>query len=221
MSKTPLILWGAAGHAKVLREFLEPAGYRLVALFDNDLKRPAPYNDAPLYRGMREFTTWLTQESHADCCFLIAVGGARGNERIQLHEQLERHGLKPIVAIHPSAFVAENATLGSGSQILTHACVCVDARLGRCCIVNTAATVDHESELEDGVHVAPGAHLCGLVKVGAYSLIGPGAVVLPRVRVGSNAIVGAGSVVTRDIPDGVVAFGSPARVIRENRSQRS
>jgi len=35
-----------------------------------------------------------------------------------------------------------------------------------------------------------------------------------RVRIGADAIVGAGAVVTRDIPEAVVAYGAPARVIR-------
>jgi acetyltransferase-like isoleucine patch superfamily enzyme len=83
-------------------------------------------------------------------------------------------------------------------------------------IINTAATVEHESVLGDGVHVAPGATVAGCVTVGSYSMIGVGAVVLPRVVIGSNTIIGAGAVVTRDIPDRKVAYGNPARIQREN-----
>jgi acetyltransferase-like isoleucine patch superfamily enzyme len=64
--------------------------------------------------------------------------------------------------------------------------------------------------------VAPQATLCGCVSVGAGTLIGPGAVIVPRVRIGADVIVGAGSVVTRDLPDGVIAWGAPARVMRDN-----
>ena len=45
--------------------------------------------------------------------------------------------------------------------------------------------------------------------------IGAGAVILAGVRIGNNTIIGAGSVVTRDIPENVVAVGSPCRVLRE------
>jgi maltose O-acetyltransferase len=44
--------------------------------------------------------------------------------------------------------------------------------------------------------------------------LGAGAIVCPGVRIGSDTVVGAGAVVTRDLPSGVVAFGSPAKVER-------
>src|ERR1041385_4086833 len=45
------------------------------------------------------------------------------------------------------------------------------------------------------------------------SSIGAGSVILP-VTVGNNSLIGAGSVVTKDIPDNVLAYGNPAKVIR-------
>ncbi|MCS6960833.1 MAG: gamma carbonic anhydrase family protein [Pseudanabaenaceae cyanobacterium SKYGB_i_bin29] len=53
------------------------------------------------------------------------------------------------------------------------------------------------------------------VKIGAGSLIGMGAVILEGVTIGSGSIVGAGAVVTKDVADGVVVAGVPARVVRE------
>lgn len=42
-----------------------------------------------------------------------------------------------------------------------------------------------------------------------------GANVLDGVSIGANTIIGAGAVVTRSIPDNVVAYGNPARIIRQ------
>ena len=47
--------------------------------------------------------------------------------------------------------------------------------------------------------------------------VGGGSVLLPGVTVGENAFVGAGSVVTRDVPDGVIVAGNPARIVGEVR----
>jgi sugar O-acyltransferase (sialic acid O-acetyltransferase NeuD family) len=96
--------------------------------------------------------------------------------------------------------------------VMPLACVHNEARIGRQCIVNTRALVEHDCVLEDGVEIGPAAVLCGRVFVGANTWIGAGATILPRLRIGANAIIGAGSVVASDIPDGAVAVGVPARV---------
>jgi sugar O-acyltransferase (sialic acid O-acetyltransferase NeuD family) len=213
----PIVFWGASGHAKVLQEFIGSAGYDLVSLFDNDTEASSPFPGVPLYRGAEEFARWRDGMKVATAC-LVAIGGSRGRARLEIQRFLAAHGLEPVVAVHPTAFVAANAVISGGSQILARAAVCADAVLGESCIVNTAASVDHETILGDGVHIAPGATLAGCVSVGAYSLIGPGAVVLPRVRIGTDCIVGAGAVVTKDVPDGKVVYGNPATIRRDNIS---
>ncbi|MGL5015765.1 MAG: acyltransferase [Bacteroidales bacterium] len=83
-------------------------------------------------------------------------------------------------------------------------------------------------EIGDDVTMAPRVHilahdasLCnhlgyariGQVIIGNNVFIGAESVVLPNVRIGNNVIIGANSTVSKDIPDGVVVAGSPARVI--------
>ena len=97
--------------------------------------------------------------------FCIAIGNPHGRVRVQLHDKLQQEGLQPVTLAHPTASIADNATIGPGSQILAGAIVAPEAKLGRECIINTNASVVHECVLEDGVEVAPGAILCGLVKV--------------------------------------------------------
>ena len=53
------------------------------------------------------------------------------------------------------------------------------------------------------------------VTIGDNVWIGGSVTILPGVKIGSNVTIGAGSVVTRDIPDGVVAVGNPAKVLRD------
>lgn len=52
------------------------------------------------------------------------------------------------------------------------------------------------------------------VRIGRGSWIGHGAVILPGSQIGRNVVIGANSVVSGEIPDGAVAVGAPARVIR-------
>lgn len=55
------------------------------------------------------------------------------------------------------------------------------------------------------------------VIIGDRVWIGGGAIIMPGVTIGNDVVIGAGSVVTKDIPDHVIAYGSPCRVVRENK----
>lgn len=211
-------IWGSSGHARVLGSLIKSLNGRVVALFDrNPLARPV-LSEVPLYIGQEAFLGWLqSQRPIGKINGLVAIGGACGNDRIQIQELFAEHqiALEPI--IHPSAFVCHTATLGPGTQVLANATVASSVQIGAACIVNHGAQADHECVIADGAHLAPGAVLCGCVKVGLCAMIGAGAVVLPRLTIGNNAVVGAGAVVTKDVPDNCVVIGNPARPIRSSK----
>lgn len=213
MSKS-LIIWGASGHAKVLREITCAPEYTLVAVFDNNENIINPFNDTPLYIGEQGFSRWRSENNRSSVVALVAIGGSRGKDRLEIQGLLAASGFPSLTSIHPRAYVAGSAKLGVGCQILANAAVGVDALLGDTCIVNTSASVDHECVLGHGVHIAPGAHLAGLIEIGDFSFVGVGASILPRIKIGRNCIIGAGAVVTKNLPDNVVAYGNPARIVK-------
>lgn len=191
---------------------MERLGYEVVAVFDNNLQVQAPFAGVPIYFGEAGFREWRSKMENMEAAGLVAIGGTRGRDRADIQRFLRENGVQPVTAVHPTAYVASNANLSEGCQVLAHATVCAEALVGDASIINTAASVDHECVLGRGVHIGPGATLAGCVHVGDYSMVGAGAVVLPRIKIGNNVIVGAGAVVTKDIPDAKVAFGNPARI---------
>ena len=55
------------------------------------------------------------------------------------------------------------------------------------------------------------------VIIGDNVWIGGGAIIMPGVTIGNNVVIGAGSVVTHDIPDNTIAYGSPCKVVKDNK----
>lgn len=211
-----VILWGGTGQAKVVRPILEHYGAKVVAVFDYTHGLKSPFKDVPLYHDSK-FKEWFKkQRGGGKIGFCVCIGNPRAEARLKIHEMLKNDGLVPIDAIHPSAIIAKNARFGEGLQAMAGSIVQPEAILGKSCIVNTKASIDHECILGDGVEVAPGSTLCGSVTVGKYSWIAAGATVLPFKKIGKNCIVGAGALVREDVEDNTTVVGVPARPIKRN-----
>ncbi|MCZ0860827.1 NeuD/PglB/VioB family sugar acetyltransferase [Methanocorpusculum sp. MG] len=210
---TNYILWGAKGHGMILRDILDNhCGFKPLAVFDNDLTIPSPYLDIPLYHGKDGFENWISTLSHTkDIGFSVAIGGNRGKDRLDIAQYLSAFDLRPLTIVHPRASISQDVKLGSGVQVFSGACISVDVSIGDQTIINHMANVDHECKLGSGVHIAPGAVLTGCVEVHDCAMIGAGATILPNLVIGEGAIVGAGAVVTKDVGDGDVVVGVPAR----------
>jgi len=218
MSSSKYILWGAKGHALVLEEIIREQGGEVIALFDNSPNVGPILKNVEILLGLAAYEAWRQKHANEKNINAIdAIGGARGRDRRNFLEIFRKSGFGTPKLIHASATVSASAHIGDNSHILAGAVIAPMVEIGEACIVNTNASVDHESVIAAGVHIAPGSTLCGCVQVGENTLIGAGSVVLPRVRIGSNVVIGAGSVVTRDIPDAVVAWGSPAKIIKNHQ----
>lgn len=115
--------------------------------------------------------------------------------------------------VHPSAVVAKNSKLASGTFIGPNSIINTLTSIGEGCIINSASIIEHECEIAEYVHIAPSATLAGNVKIGAGTFIGANSTIIQGVSIGEKVIIGAGSVILNDIPSGVKVVGNPGRIL--------
>lgn len=205
LTSEKIILQGGGEHAKVVLDCLLSQGLEVLGLFD-------PKFTGELFgvpqRGV--YDPAFAPEAKA----IIAIGDNAVRKKVAF---TTTHAFT--TAIHSSCIVSKHAQVGVGSMILHGAIVQAQTKVGAHVIVNTAASVDHDCVLEDYVHIAPRVVVCGRVHVGEGTMVGAGAVILPGILIGTWAIIGAGAVVTKDVADGAVVMGNPAKVKSNLKSE--
>jgi sugar O-acyltransferase (sialic acid O-acetyltransferase NeuD family) len=206
-----VVIWGAADQGRVNHPILRELGCTVIAFVDDTPEMESPEPSIPILRGWTGLEPWLASQTVSGLGFVLAIGNPYGHVRIRLHKELVARGLTSVSFADPSALICASTILGEGLQVMAMAIVHNDVRIGRQCLINTRALIEHDCVLKDGVEIGPGATLCGRVHVGENSWIGAGAVIRPRVRIGRNAIIGVGAAVVSDVPDGAVMVGVPAR----------
>jgi sugar O-acyltransferase (sialic acid O-acetyltransferase NeuD family) len=144
--------------------------------------------------------------------------GSIGRSRQTIVDFFELHfGIAPpqyATLIHPSSVCSRTARLGSGVHISPLSAVAPYAILGNFTVINRNVSIGHHTILGDFVTFNPGSNVAGCCNIGAGVTIGAGATIVDNIRIGKGSIIGAGSVVTKDIPDNVMAYGIPAKIIK-------
>lgn len=192
-----LLLYGAGGHAKVIAEIAEYRGYTDICFFENDRTKET----------MLGYPVVSSPDIKTN--FLIAIGN--NTIRKKIAESLSSNFIK---LIHPQTNISKRSEVGVGTVIMAGVTINVETRIGKHCIINTNASVDHDCVLENYVHLSPNVALAGNVTVGEGTHVGIGACVIQGVKIGKWCTIGAGTVVIRDVPDGSTVVGNPARIIK-------
>ena len=206
---TEVLILGGTGHAKVLCPILTQSGYKVGAVYDGNAEAE-PFLDRLTLHDNITLDAWLLKQKKP-VGFVVGIAGYKGQLRCAMAKEFLIRGLHPVTLKHATSWVADSAHLGLGSQILAMAAVCEYAKIGAYSIINTGACVDYACQIGNGVHIMSGATLAAHVTVGDCASIGANATLLPHVIIGPGAIVGAGAVVIKNVPEGAIVKGNPAK----------
>ena len=205
-----VVIIGAGGHAKVIADIIEKSGDEIVGFLDDNKEIGTTIiNEYKVIGDLNNrFTMAVTKENLE---FIIATGDNKKREEIS-----HSPNLKFYTAIHPSAQIGLDVEIQEGTVIMANACINSSAKIGKHCIINTGAIIEHDNIIEDFVHVSPNVALGGTVKIGKSTHVGIGSTIKNNITICENCKIGAGAVVVKDIEKEGTYIGVPAKGIKND-----
>ena len=163
---TRLIILGAGGYGRTIADLASQSEeYKDIKFLDDNAE------GLNVIGKIQENALFIDD----DTFFYPAIGN---NEfRCKLIYELLSVGGNVVSVIHPTAYISPTAKIGVGVAILPNSSIGTNVILGDGCIVNMHVVVDHDTVLETGVHIAPGAVVKGNNRIASYNKIESGVVV--------------------------------------------
>lgn len=204
-----VVIIGAGGHAKVIADIIEKSGDEIIGFLDDKIeKNTIIIKD---YKVIGDLNNRFTLAiANSDYEFITAIGDNKKREEIS-----KSPNLKFYTAIHPSAQIGLDVKIEEGTAIMANVCINSSARIGKHCIINTGAIIEHDNIIENFVHISPNSALGGTVRIGENTHIGIGSVVKNNITICKNCTVGAGAVVVKNIEKEGTYIGVPAILQRK------
>lgn len=205
-----IVLIGAGGHAVSITNVALSCGYDVISYVD-DNKAGTQLLGIPVITSEKCLHLY---SSHNLC---IAVGDNAVRERVYKEYKSKFASARFPSLIHKSSVVGVGTHIDEGTVVMPLSNIGPNSQVGKCCIVNTNSSIDHDCNFDDFSSIAPGVVSGGTVSVGKRTAISIGAIIKHGVSIGDDVVIGANSYVNKNIGDSVVAYGSPCRKVRDRK----
>lgn len=207
-----VVLIGSGYHASSCLDLVVSCGYEPYGIVSPKRSSISSISNLQHWHSIEDNPAW------EGCSYCIAIGENYKRELVYNKEALPlRESLSFPAFVHSSAYVSPYATIGDGTLVFANAVIGASSSVGRFCIVNTAASLDHDGVMLDFSSLAPGVNIGGCARIGERAALSIGAAVIHGITIGADSLVGAGSVVIRDVAESSVVYGVPASVKRSRK----
>lgn len=215
-TKPPIVVFGASGHAKVVIDIIEKESkYRIVGIFDPKFEKGMTFLGYPILGSENDLPGVI--QNFPEIFGVVAIGDNWLRKKVVEKVQSVNCSLSFISCVHPSASIGKEVVVGKGTMVMPGVVINAGTTIGDFSILNSISSIDHDCNIGNYVSIAPGVIIGGNVLIGDSAIISLGAKVIHGRKIGKHALVGAGAVVLKDIEDYTVAYGIPAKKIRERK----
>ena len=210
--ENPVLIFGANYIGRAAKEIFEGNGNVVYGFLDDNKELHGKEVDGVMVLGSIDDDGFLKLVGKK-CDAFVAVDDNRLRKSIVKTLNEERKA-QPVNAIHSSANISSNASVGHGNFIDAGVKIAVGAKLGNFCILQTGAIISVESAVGDFVQLGAGSVINSGSIVENEVFIGSGVTIVSGITIGKGARVGAGSVVIGPVKAGETVFGNPAQPIK-------
>jgi sugar O-acyltransferase (sialic acid O-acetyltransferase NeuD family) len=209
MQKKPsLVIIGAGGHASDIFNVATVLDYRVHA-FIHDTKAGETHMDCPVLGSIQDLKR---PENYA---FAIAIGDNYTRKRYIEDIMLEYPDLNFPTLIHPKSDIGTLSQIGKGTIVMPYSIIGANTQIADFVVFNNRSFIAHDSKVNNYASLSPSVTTGGSVIIGEGTSICISATIREKTCIGDYTVIGGMSFVDKDIPSGVVAYGIPAKVIRE------
>lgn len=208
-----IVLIGGGNQAHYTIDIIEKEGkYNIIGIIDS-IHEVGSDRFGYKILGRQENISQLIEEYNIEGG-VISIGDNWG--RYHVYNQILELAptFKFINAIHPSVIIGNNVKLGVGIVAMAGCIFNPKSQIGDFTFFATGAQIEHDCQIGDFASISAGSITGGYVKLGKFSAITLGVTVVDRLEIGENTVIGSGSLVTKSLPDNVLAYGFPAKIVR-------
>lgn len=206
------IIIGAGKYGEVYLSYLRDSGVDVIGfLDDDDAVQSKLFGGLPVL-GKTDTLPDLKQKFGVE-----AVYCPLGNNRVRVKflQQAKELGYNTPNYIHPSVILSPDIKMGEGIYILLGSDIMPYTVIENYVMISMNVNVAHHNILRRGTFLSTGCNFGASIVAEEYAYCGIGSTIMTGLhRLGKDCLIGAGAVVIKDVPDGAVVAGVPAKVIK-------
>ena len=187
--KKNIVLVGGGGHCISVIDIIENGNeYNILGILDSNVSE----NNILGYKvlGGDNLIPKLVNEN---TYFLITVGQIKScSVRKNIAKNLAENNAKLATVISCLAYVSKHAQIEEGTIIMNHAVVNAKSKIGKNCIINTKANIEHGVSIGEFCHISTCAVVNGESVIGKGTFIGSNATISNNILIKDNSIISAG-----------------------------